>query len=76
MLVNTVNSEETRLFLLMHAARAFEMDVEDMRNYVLKRDALRRDLIYSNQEDAYRRSVIRFVGDRSVSMPWPEDGEI
>lgn len=75
-LLDNISSEETRLFLLMHAARAFETDVEDMRNYVLKRDALRRDLIHSNQEDAYRRSVIRFVGDRSVSSPWAEDGEI
>ncbi len=76
MLLNSVSSEESRLFLFMHASRGFEMDVEDMRNYVLKRDALRRNLIHSNQESAYRRSVIRFVGNRSVCMPWEEDGEI
>jgi predicted GTPase len=76
MLLNSVSSEESRLFLLMHASRGFEMDVEDMRSYVLKRDALRRNLIHSNQESAYRRSVIRFVGNKSVSMPWAEDGEI
>lgn len=76
MLLNSVTSKESRSFLLAHASGSFEMDAEDMRNYALKRDALRRNLLYSNEEDAYLRSIIRFVGSRSVCMPWADDGEI
>ena len=47
-----------------------------MRSFALKREALRRSLENRNEEDAYRRAVIRMVGERYVSSPWPEDGEI
>jgi predicted GTPase len=76
MLVDAVSSAEIRDFLLSHAARRFEEDAEDMRGYALKRDALRRSLQNTNEEDAYRRTIIRIVGDRSVCVPWAEDGEI
>ena len=29
-----------------------------------------------NEEDAYRRAVIRMVGGKNVWLPWPEDREI
>ena len=63
-------------FLLSHAAERFEEDAEDMRSYAMKHEALRRTLQNRNEEDAYRRAVIRIVGGRSVCMPWAEDGEI
>ena len=70
---STVDCHE---FLLSHAAQRFEEDAEDMRSYAMKHEALRRALQNRNEEDAYRRAVIRIVGGRSVCMPWSEDGEI
>jgi predicted GTPase len=70
---STVDCHE---FLLSHAAQRFEEDAEDMRSYAMKHEALRKALQNRNEEDAYRRAVIRIVGGRSVCMPWPEDGEI
>jgi hypothetical protein len=37
---------------------------EDMRNYVLKRDALRRDLLNANEANAWTRALIQVVGER------------
>jgi len=76
MLMDAVQTEEIRQFLLSHAAACFEQDAEDMRSYALKREALRRHLANRNEEDAYRRAVIRIVGERSICAPWAEDGEI
>jgi len=75
-LMDAVQTAETREFLLSHAARCFEEDAEDMRSYSLKREALRRSLENRNEEDAYRRAVIRMAGERNVCSPWAEDGEI
>jgi hypothetical protein len=63
-------------FLLSHAVRRFEEDTEDMQSYALKHEAIRRTLQNRNEEDAYRRTMIRIVGGRNVCMPWPEDGRI
>lgn len=75
-LMDTVHTEDTRRFLLSHAASCFEEDAEDMQSYSLKWEALRRSLENRNEEDAYRRAVIRMVGERNVCAPWAEDGEI
>ena len=63
-------------FLLSHAVQRFEEDAEDMRSYAMKHEALRRELQNRDDEDAYRRAVIRMVGGRSVCMTSAEDGEI
>jgi hypothetical protein len=76
MLLDAAVSAESRAFLLSHAIQSFEQDAEDMRSYAMKRDALRRALQHRNEEDAYRRAIIRIVGDRRVCMPWAEDKEI
>lgn len=76
MLMNVTSSEEIQGFLLEHAAVHFEEDAEDMRSYAMKREALRRALLNSNESDAYRRAVIRMVGGKGVHVPWAEDGEI
>lgn len=57
-------------FLIGHASERFEQDAEDMRTYAIKQEALRRGLQNKNEDDAYRRTVIRIVGDRSVCVPW------
>ncbi len=76
MLMDNTSSAESRNFLLSHAVQHFEQDAEDMRSYAMKHDALRRALENVNEKDAYRRTIIRIVGDRSLCMPWAEDREI
>jgi len=76
MLLDEVTSAENREFLLSHSIHLFEEDAQDMRSFALKHEALRRALQNRNEVDAYRRAVIRIVGGRGVSVPWPEDREI
>jgi GTPase SAR1 family protein len=76
MLMHAASAPGTCEFLLAQAAERFEEDVEDMRSYALKHEALRRALQNRNEEDAYRRAVARIVGGRSVCTPWEEEGEI
>jgi len=70
------SSEEVRDFLLHHAIEKFEQDAEDMRSFALKNVALRRFLQNENEKDAYRRTIIRIVGERSFCTPWTQDGTI
>lgn len=76
MLMDAVGTAESREFLLFHAAQRFEEDAEDMRSFAMKHEAIRRVLQNRDEEDAYRRAVIRIVGDRRVCMPWAEDGRL
>ena len=76
MLVNEAPQMKLGTFLRSHAARRFEEDAEDMRSFTLKFDARRRHLNNIDEEDAYRRAVIRLVGGRDINTPWNEDGEI
>lgn len=76
LLLDVIPVEDTRKFLLSHAAQSFEDDAEDMRSFALKREALRRSLENKNEEDAYRRAVIRIEGESRVCVPWPQDGEM
>lgn len=69
MLLDAVPKDETD-WLIAHAAERFGQDAEDMRTYAMKQEALRRGLQNKNEEDAYRRMMIRLVGDRSVCIPW------
>ncbi len=69
MLMDNVATTEDRKFLLGHAARCFAEDAEDMQSYAMKYEAVRRALHNRNEEDAYRRAIIRLVGDRSVCLP-------
>ena len=76
MLLQEVISTKDREFLLSHSIRRFEEDAQDMRSFALKHEALRRALQNRDEVDAYRRAIIRIVGGRGVSVPWPEDREI
>jgi len=44
---------------------------EDMRSYLLKRDARRRGLINAAEEKAWLRSLIQLVGARNAQYWWP-----
>lgn len=65
-----VSAEKETEWLIAYAAERFGQDAEDMRTYAVKQEALRRGLQNKNEDDAYRRMMIRLVGDRSVCIPW------
>jgi len=73
MLIAGLPSEEVARFLLDHAARRFLEISEDMRNYALKRDALRGRLQSQDEKDAYLRALIHTVGAKGVCFPWEQD---
>ena len=73
MLIADMPSRETVRFLLDHAALRFAEIAEDMRNYALKRDALRADMQNQDEKDAYLRAVIRTAGAKRVCFPWDMD---
>jgi ribosome biogenesis GTPase A len=62
--LNAGPSKEIRDFILAEQAARLEELSEDMRNYVLKRDALRRDLLNTNEANAWTRALIQVVGER------------
>jgi len=72
-LVAVILPGSTREIVIRHAGKRLDETAEDMRNYSLKRDALRRSLLNSSEEDAYMRAVVHIFGDRMVCMPWPRD---
>jgi hypothetical protein len=67
LLITAVSSKETVQFLLLEAARHFKEVAQDLRNYVTKREALRRDLITQNEGDAYLRALIHIAGANQTS---------
>ncbi len=70
----TANSpDDIRDFLLQEQARHLEELSEDMRNFVLKREAIRRDLVNANEENASSRALIQLVGER-MSYISPRNG--
>jgi hypothetical protein len=60
----TLTSDEDREFLLSAAARKFEKLAEQMQSYAAKRN-----LINSDEEDAYLRALIHFAGAKDYSAP-------
>jgi hypothetical protein len=62
-------SEPVREFLLTTASRRLEQITEQMRNYAAKREAVRRDLISADEEDASLRALIHLVGAEEYCAP-------
>lgn len=58
--------QEIADFLLSEAANRLEEISEDMHSYVLKHDALRRGLLNSNEENAWRRALLQLAGERTA----------
>jgi len=75
-LIAASGSQELVRHLLQHASRRFGEMAEDMQNYAMKHDGLRRALQNDDEKDAYLRAVVRLVGGRAVCAPWQEDVEI
>jgi len=53
-------------FLVQEQVRHLEEISEDMRGYVLKRDALRRGLYNRDEEIAWRRALVQLAGEQTV----------
>ncbi len=75
MLLADMSDGKSSRFLLDHAALRFLEISEDMRNYALKRDALRGNMLNQDEKDAYLRALILTVGAKRVCFPWELDGE-
>jgi len=59
-------SQEIVGFLLSEQSEHFNDLADDMHSYVLKRDALRRELLNTNEENAWRRALVQLVGERTA----------
>ena len=62
-------SEAIAKFLLTEQAEHFNDLADDMRSYTLKRDAIRRGLMNSNEENAWRQALVQLVGERTAHIP-------
>ena len=58
--------------LLREQVEYLEELSEDMRSFVLKRDARRRGLINDNEEKAWRHALVQLMGERTAQYCWPE----
>jgi hypothetical protein len=65
----TITSGEIRQFLLTTASRRFEEMAQQMQSYAAKREALRRDLITADEEDAHLRALIHLAGAEDYCAP-------
>jgi predicted GTPase len=57
---------EVAEYLIQEQVRRLEDVSEDMRSYVLKRDALRRGLQNRDEEVAWRRALVQLAGEQNV----------
>jgi hypothetical protein len=62
-------SNPVRELLLTTASRRFEEVAKQMRDYAAKREAVRRDLISADEENASLRALIHIVGAQEYSAP-------
>jgi hypothetical protein len=63
----SVVSDTTREFLLATAFRRFQEMAQQMRQYAAKREAIRRDLISPDEDDAHLRALTHLVGAKDYS---------
>ena len=64
-----LTSKADRKILFATAVRRFQEITQQMGNYAAKREAIRRDLITADEEDAYLRALIHLVGANEYSGP-------
>jgi GTP-binding protein EngB required for normal cell division len=57
-------NNEVAEFLIDEQARQLEEISEEMHSYILKRDALRRELWHARETSAWRRALVQIVGER------------
>ena len=66
-LTDQLNPQVTQ-FLLDEQARRLDEISEDLHSFVLKRDALRRGLVNTNENDAWLRALILLSGERTAKV--------
>lgn len=69
LLLRAAPDAEVGRFLLAEASRHFERWAEDMQSYAIKRDALRRELLHANEDDAHVLALVHLAGNRSLCLP-------
>ncbi|OPZ22984.1 MAG: Bacterial dynamin-like protein [candidate division BRC1 bacterium ADurb.BinA364] len=75
-LAAAIESAPLRAELLAAAAKRFGEWAEDMQNYAIKHDAIRRGLVNRNEENAYFRAATHLAGASALCLPAQEDVEI
>jgi predicted GTPase len=70
MLLATGPSVETAGLLVSEQARHFGEVAEDMQNYALRFDAVRRALMNADEKDAHIRALVHLVGAENAIAPW------
>ncbi len=75
-LTRILPSKPLRQFLAAQAARKYARLAEDMRNFAMKRDALRKDLLNRDERDAHHRALIHIAGAKHLWLPQEADPEI
>ena len=76
LLLSRVDGDALRAELLALTARRCGEWAEDMQNYAMKRDAIRRALLNRDEEDAYNRAVIHLAGAKALCVPWQDDSQL
>ena len=66
-LLSSPAQEVADVLLQEQANRLVELS-EDMHSYSLKRDAIRRQLMNNNEENAWRRALVQIVGERTAHV--------
>jgi tRNA U34 5-carboxymethylaminomethyl modifying GTPase MnmE/TrmE len=68
------SSGDVARFLLGEAVRRFDQLSEDMRNYAIKREAIRSGLLTGDEDEAYLRALIRLAGHKGLCGVWANEG--
>ena len=69
LLLRAAPNPDVGRFLLAEASRHFERWAEDMQSYAIKRDALRRGLLHSEEEEVHLLTLVHLAGNRSLCLP-------
>ena len=59
--------------LIAAETETLERRARDMRMYALKHDALRRELVTEEEQNAYYRGLAWVAGERTIARPWPTE---
>ncbi len=69
-------SADLARFLLGEAVQQFDQLAEDMRNYAIKRDAIRSGLLSDDEKEAHLRALAHLAGHKGLCAPWSADRSI
>jgi hypothetical protein len=72
LLLSAVDDELIRDLVRTHVKRLLAL-AESMREYVLKFDARRRNLLTAEEQRAYRHALVSLVGERYLVMTAAEE---